>query len=42
MKLALHDVKKNGPIDFKEKKFTSWNKKVPKRSNPIRIRAYIY
>lgn len=32
--------KGEGEIDFKT--FSAWKKKVPKRSNPVKIRAYIY
>mmetsp|Transcript_30293 Transcript_30293/g.46311 ORF Transcript_30293/g.46311 Transcript_30293/m.46311 type:complete len:158 (+) Transcript_30293:1372-1845(+) len=39
-KLSLHDISRNGPITFKE--FPAWSKKVPKRSNPVKIRAYVY
>lgn len=39
-KFCIHDVTKNGPIEFKD--YPSWNKKVPKRSNPVKIRAYVY
>ena len=39
-KLSFHDVGRNGPINFKD--YPSWSKKVPKRSNPVKIRAYIY
>ena len=39
-KFSIHDVSKNGPIEFKEQ--PAWNKKVAKRSNPVKIRAYIY
>ena len=41
-RLSIHDVSKNGPINFKEKKSSVWSKRVPKRSNPVKIRAYIY
>lgn len=39
-RLSLHDVSANGPIVFKE--YDAWKKKVPKRSNPVKIRAYVY
>jgi len=39
-KFSIHDVEKNGPIDFKT--FKSWSGKVAKRSNPVKIRAYVY
>ena len=39
-KMAIHDVTRNGPINFSS--LPSWSKKVPKRANPVRIRAYIY
>jgi hypothetical protein len=39
-KMSIHDEEKNGEIDFKQ--FPAWKKKVPKRSNPVRVRAYIY
>jgi len=39
-RLSIHDVSKNGPVDFKKQPI--WRKKVPKRSNPVKIRAYIY
>jgi hypothetical protein len=39
-KLSIHDVTKNGPIDFKD--YKAWSGKVAKRSNPVKIRAYVY
>jgi hypothetical protein len=39
-RMELHDVTKNGDIDFMKKKV--WRQKVAKRANPIKIRAYIY
>ena len=39
-KMSIHDETLNGPIDYKQ--FDSWKKKVPKRSNPVKIRAYVY
>jgi hypothetical protein len=39
-RLSLHDVSANGPIVFKD--YDAWKKKVPKRSNPVKIRAYVY
>jgi hypothetical protein len=39
-KISVHNVTDRGPIDYKN--FDSWRKKVPKRSLPIKIRAYIY
>jgi hypothetical protein len=42
MKLSIHDVSKDGPITFNSKQYPAWSSKVKKRSNPIRIRAYIY
>lgn len=39
-KLSIHNVTDRGPIDFKN--YESWKKKVPKRSLPLKIRAYIY
>ena len=42
-KMSLWDVSKNGAIDFTDKrKYPSWNTKVPRRSNPVRVRAYVY
>ena len=38
--MSVHSVSDNGPIDFKD--FKAWNKKVPKRAMPIKVRAYIY
>jgi hypothetical protein len=40
VKLSIHNVTKNGPINFKD--YPSWKKKLSKRLNPIKIRAYIY
>ena len=44
MKLTIHDVTRNDPIEFEKdkKRCSGWCKSVPKRSNPIKIRAYIY
>ena len=39
-KFSIHDITKNGAIDFKQ--FKAWKGKVAKRSNPVKIRAYIY
>jgi hypothetical protein len=39
-KMSIHDETAFGPIDFT--KFDNWKKKVPKRSNPVKIRCYIY
>jgi len=39
-KMSIHDESRNGEIDFKTQ--PAWKKKVPKRSNPVRVRAYIY
>jgi len=39
-KLSIHDITRDGPINFKD--FKAWSKKVPKRNNPVKIRAYIY
>lgn len=39
-KLSVHDVTQDGPIDFKS--FPTWKKRIPKRSVPVKIRAYIY
>lgn len=39
-KLSLHDIERDGDIEFKT--YAAWKKKVPKRSNPVKIRAYIY
>jgi hypothetical protein len=40
MRLAIHNVSKDGPINFKD--YKAWNKKIAKRAVPIKIRAYIY
>jgi len=40
-RMSLHDVTKNGPIDFSQ--YKAWKKKSgAKRLTPIRVRAYIY
>lgn len=39
-KLSLHDVTRNGPIQFK--KYKSWKGSVPKRANSVKVRAYVY
>ena len=40
-KFSIHDdVSANGPIDFKS--YKAYSEKVSKRSNPVKIRAYIY
>ena len=39
-KFSIHDVTRDGPIDFN--KFKAWKDKPKKRSNPVKIRAYIY
>lgn len=39
-KLSIHDVSRNGPINFKD--FDSWKKAPSKRAIPVVIRAYIY
>ena len=38
--MSIHHKTNDGEINFKD--FDSWKKKVPKRSNPVTIRAYIY
>jgi len=38
-KLAIHDLRL-GDVNFL--KHPSWARKVPKRSNPVKIRCYIY
>ena len=41
--LSLVDVKKHGPIDFTDKKkYPTWTRRVPRRSNPVKVRAYVY
>jgi Ca2+-dependent lipid-binding protein len=40
-KFSIHDVTRNGEIDF-IKQYSAWKQQAPKRSNPVRIRAYIY
>ena len=39
-RLSIHDVTRDGPINFKDHKM--WKQKVPKRAQPVKIRAYIY
>ena len=39
-RLEIHDVTKNGPIDFLSKKV--WNKKEAKRFVPVKVRAQIF
>jgi len=39
-RMQIHDVTKDGPVDFKQWKV--WKQKVAKRANPIKVRAYIY
>ena len=39
-RMSIHNVTADGPINFKDHKV--WKAKVPKRSNPVKIRAYIY
>jgi Ca2+-dependent lipid-binding protein len=40
-KFSIYDQSKEGrPIDFKQ--FPAWSKPASKRSNPVKIRAYIY
>ena len=42
-KMSLWDVGKLGEIDFADKKrYKYWNTRVPRRSNPVRVRAYVY
>lgn len=39
-RMSIHNITADGPINFKDYKV--WKAKVPKRSNPVKIRAYIY
>jgi hypothetical protein len=42
-KLSLVRVTEDAKIDFTDKKkHPGWNTRVPRRSNPVKVRAYVY
>ena len=41
MKMSIHSISDNGPIDFC-KEYSNWKMKPIKRATPIKVRAYIY